>query len=173
MGADTPEIAVGSISGGLYIHMQGRATQRTVPTADHLVNDYLASKPAEITIVIDLEGCEWLDSTCAGWVVALTRRVKATPGARTVLSSCSERCKRSLAKMGLTPLLILEDVPPPEETRVIPCQTRDQLSSAELEFMLAAHEELAAVNDANQRVFGPIVATLRSQTEKNGSDSRR
>ena len=169
MGADTPEIAVGSVQGGLYISLLGRATQRTVPAADQLVSDYLAGKPNPAAIVIDFEGCEWVDSTCAGWIVALTRRAKGSEGGRAVLSNCSERCARSLAKMGLTPLLTIENVTPPEETRTVACQTRDQLSGAELEFMLAAHEELAAVSEENQRVFAPIVATLRNQLAQSGS----
>ena len=166
MGADTPQIAVGSTDGGLHINLLGRATQRTVPTADRLVSDYLAAKPDGPLIAIDLEGCEWVDSTCAGWIVALTRRAKSSAGGRVVLSRCSERCQRSLSRMGLTPLLTLEDVAAPQETRTVPCQTRDQLSKTEVEFMLAAHEELAAVNEQNQQVFGPIATALRGQAGK-------
>ena len=80
MGADTPEIAVGTVDGGLYLGLLGRATQRTCPTADRLVNDYLASRPQKPLIVVDLGGCEWVDSTFAGWLVALCGDVQQMPG---------------------------------------------------------------------------------------------
>ena len=75
MDADAPEIAVGTTRGGLYLGLRGHATQRTCPTANRLVDDYLASGPQPPTVVVDVAGCEWVDSTFAGWLLGLSGRI--------------------------------------------------------------------------------------------------
>jgi hypothetical protein len=62
MSADSPEIVVGTADGGLYIGLLGRATQRTCPTVDRLVKDYLASRPPTPLIVVDLAGASGADA---------------------------------------------------------------------------------------------------------------
>ena len=166
MGADTPEIMVGTAEGGLYLNPLGRATQRTCPTADQLTNEFLASCPQSPIVVIDLAGCEWLDSTFAGWLVGLQRRMSRIPGGSVTLCHCGDRCKGSLERMKLTGLFNFENVEVPTETQPIPCTTSDQPSKEELKLMLAAHETLAGVSAENEQIFTPIAATLRHQIEK-------
>jgi anti-anti-sigma regulatory factor len=166
MGADFPEIAVGTADGGLYLGLLGRATQRTCPTADRLVSDYLASRPARSRIVVDLAGCEWVDSTFAGWLVALNQRIERSAGGRVSLTGCSERCRTSLERMNLASLFRFETVAAPAETRTVRCATGDRPTREELKLMLEAHEALAAVSEKNAEVFGPIAAMLREQLER-------
>lgn len=45
MSADSPEIEIGAVDGALYVGLGGRATQRTCPTVDRLVSDYLSTQP--------------------------------------------------------------------------------------------------------------------------------
>ena len=42
MGTDVPELKIGTVNDGLYLHVQGRATQRICPTADSVLG---ASSP--------------------------------------------------------------------------------------------------------------------------------
>jgi anti-anti-sigma regulatory factor len=165
MGADSPEIAVGTVRGGLYVGLLGRATQRTCPTADHLVEDYLSSRPQPPVIVLDLAGCEWVDSTFAGWLLGLSKRMSRMPDGQMCVAGCGERCHASLGRMGLAELFQFEQIEPPAETQMIRCATSDQPDKEELKLMLAAHEALVQLGPENARVFAPIVATLRSQIE--------
>lgn len=165
MGADTPEITIGTVQGGLYVGLQGRATQRTCPTADKIVNDFLASKPENHSVTLDLTGCEWVDSTCAGWFVSLTKRVSRFTDGRIVLTGCSARCRASIEKMSLASLFEFMDPISPDESETVRCTTSDQPKKEELKLMLEAHEALAAVNPENARVFAPIAAALRTQIE--------
>lgn len=165
MGADTPEIAVGTVNGELYLGLSGRATQRTCPTADQLVQDYLATRPPQPSVVIDLTGCEWVDSTFAGWLVGLSKRLERMRNGRATVTGCTERCRNSLETMRLTALLRFGDAGTPAETRAVACATSDKPSKDELKLMLAAHEQLAALGPENQQVFGPIVTMLRRQIE--------
>ncbi len=165
MGADSPEIAVGAVQGGLYLGLLGRATQRTCPTADHLVNDYLANRPQEPTVMLDLTGCDWVDSTFAGWLVGLGKRMGRMPGGQVRMTGCSERCRASLERMQLAAMFQFEAADAPAETRMVPCTTSDQPDKEELKLMLAAHESLAALSPENEQLFAPIAATLRNQIE--------
>ena len=165
MGADSPEIAVGTVRGGLYLGLLGRATQRTCPTADRLVNDYLASRPQPPVVVLDLSGCDWVDSTFAGWLLGLNKRMSHVANGEMCVAGCGDRCRASLDRMGLADLFKFAELEAPSETQMIRCTTSDQPSAAELKLMLAAHEALVALGPENERIFAPIVATLRSQLE--------
>ncbi len=165
MGADTPEIAVGAVRDGLYLGLLGRATQRTCPTADQLVDDYLASRPQPPVVAVDLAGCEWVDSTFAGWMVGLSKRMSKMGGGQMYVTGCGERCRASLERMGLANLFQFEELETPSETQAVRCATSDQPSKEELELMLEAHQALVALGPENERVFAPIVATLRSRIE--------
>ena len=110
MGADSPEITVGTARGGLYVGLMGRATQRTCPTADRLVEDYLASRPQPPIVVLDLTGCEWVDSTFAGWLVGLSKRISHMANAQMCVAGCGDRCRASLERMGLSDLFQLANV---------------------------------------------------------------
>jgi anti-anti-sigma regulatory factor len=162
MGADTPEILVAVGDAGLYVAVGGRATQRTCPTVDRLVEEYLSAGGGGARIRLDVRGCEWIDSTFAGWLVRLSRRALRSGGGLTLLG-CSDRCRTSLDRMQIAGLLRFSDDPPPDGAQRVPCPTTDKPSRAELELMLAAHEELAGVSDANRRIFEPIAEALRAQ----------
>ncbi len=170
MSADSPEVAVGTVAGGLYLGLLGRATQWTCPTANQLVDDYLATRPQPPLVVIDLNGCEWVDSTFAGWLVGLNKRVERIADGHVSLTGCSERCRASLERMQLTSLFRFETIAAPVETRTVSCATTDRPTREELKLMLAAHEALAAVSEKNAEVFGPIAAMLREQMEQASAD---
>jgi hypothetical protein len=166
MGADNPEIAIGVVEGGLYVGLQARATQRTCPTADKVVNDFLASRPEIPAITLDLTGCDWLDSTFAGWLVSLSKRISRYPNGQVVLAGCGKRCLASLEKMKLTDFCRFAELHVPEETQMVRCTTSDQPKKEELKLMLEAHEALAGISPENAQIFAPIAATLRSQIER-------
>lgn len=170
MGADNPEIEVGSLDGGLYISVKGRATQRTCPTAEKLVADFLAAHEAReagaapgLPIIVDVRGSEWMDSTFAGWLVGLQKRVLRMPGTTLRLANCRERCHASLRKMQLGDMFTFVDAEPPADLKTVPCAGSDRPSRETIELMIEAHEALAALGPENARVFAPIVQVLRQQ----------
>ena len=161
MGADQPTIAVGTSGSDLFVSVRGRATQRTCPTIEEVVTCYLSSGGSRVTV--ELAGCDWVDSTFAGWLVSLHKRLRGARDGGLRLAGCSPRCRASLDKMHLCDLLSFAEQPPPAEMREVPCATTDRPDHECLRLMLKAHEELAELGEANRRVFGPIVAMLRRQ----------
>lgn len=165
MGADSPAMRVGYLDSGLYIHVNGRATQRLCPTLEQLVQAYIEARPQEPVITLDLDGCVWVDSTFAGWLLGVRRQVHPR-GGNLRLANVSERCRTSLLKMQLNELFEFAEIAAPPETSVVNCATGDRPDRETLEIMLRAHESLAGEGGENARVFGPVVAVLRKQLEQ-------
>jgi len=165
MSSQAPQISVGSIAGGLYIGLNGRATQRVCSTADRLVSDYLAAHKAGPSITLDLTGCDWVDSTLAGWLVGLRKRLQRMAGGKLCLVGCSPRCQASFAKMRIAALFEFTAAQPPEHVRPVPCGGSDRPDRDTLEIMARAHEELAAIDEENRAVFAPVAELLRRQLE--------
>ncbi|GMU81021.1 MAG: STAS domain-containing protein [Phycisphaerales bacterium] len=170
MGSDSPEIRVGQIDGGLYVSVLGRATQRVCPTVDRVVSEFLGAHAAA-RVTIDLDGCAWVDSTFAGWLLGLQRRI-GRPGSLVRLAGCSERCRASLDRMQLCGFFEFCDAIAPPQTVVVPCPTTDRPDRDQLKLMLDAHEHLAGLGDSNARVFAPVVAALRKQLGLDAGPSR-
>lgn len=162
MGADSPALRVGYLPSGLYVHLNGRATQRLCPTLERLAQAYVEARPHEPTITLDLDGCVWVDSTFAGWLLGIRRQLHSRGGAL-CLANISERCRASLARMQLQQLFEYASAAPPAETSIINCTTGDRPDRETLEIMLRAHESLSETGSENARVFEPVVAVLRKQ----------
>ena len=165
MSDQTPAIGVGSAAGGLYLAVNERATQRVCSTADRLVSDYLAAHKTEPSVTLDLTGCDWVDSTFAGWLIGLRKRLQRTAGGKLCLVGCSPRCQASFAKMRIAALFEFAAAQPPEHVRPVPCGGSDRPDRDTLEIMARAHEELAAIDEENRAVFAPIAELLRRQLE--------
>ena len=165
MSSQAPQLSVGSTAGGLYVGLNERATQRVCSTADRLVSDYLAAHKAGHSITLDLTGCAWVDSTFAGWLIGLRKRLQRTAGGKLRLVGCSQDCQASFEKMRIAALFEFAAAELPEHVRQITCSGSDRPDSETLEIMAHAHEELAAVDEENRAVFAPVAELLRRQLE--------
>lgn len=165
MGADNPRISVGALDDGLYVHVRGRPTQRICPTVARIVDDYLSEVAGTPRITIDLGGSAWVDSTFAGWLAGLSKRVSRTNGGKLVLAGCGDRCRGSLERMHLDGLFCFCEERDLADVRELPCATGDRPDKAAIKLMLEAHQELMAASESNARVFAPIVAALKRQLE--------
>ena len=163
MQADMPEIVFGSSDGGLYVGFGGRATHRVCQTADRLIADYLAAHRDQPRIVLDLSDCAWVDSTFAGWLLGLRKRLGAHADRGLLLTGCSDRCRDSLDKMHLESMFEYVDVARPEEVGAVACEGTDKPDKETLELMAQAHQQLASLDGDNQAVFGPIADMLQRQ----------
>lgn len=158
-----PTVSVGSIDGGLYLGLHGRSTHATCPTTDSLIHDYLASEPSSPTVLIDLAGCDWIDSTFAGWLAGLRKRLARLGAGRMCLLRCPDACRESLDRMNLASLFEFAEHEPPAEVREVSASVTTPPDRHALELMLQAHEQLAEIDARNARVFGPIADLLKEQ----------
>lgn len=161
---DPPRIAYAAANSQLYILFDGSATHRVSLTAEQLVSEFLASNPTKAMAILDLDGCAWVDSTFAGWMIRLQQRV-ARIGGRVVISNCCDNCLSSLEVMGLKSLFEFQHVSAPPELHRIACP-EEGANADTLDFMADAHEHLADVSPDNERVFARIAAELRRELKQ-------
>ncbi len=167
--SESDTIRVGAVDSRLYLHVGGKATHLACRTANAIADGFFetAEQPS---LVVDLEGCAWVDSTMAGWLLRQHRALAARGGTLT-LSRCSDQCRQTLRKMSVDRLFQFDDVAPPSETREIACAHAPTDDGELIELMLACHEELAGISGQNADVFEPIVRMLRKQLDRREAGS--
>lgn len=157
-----PHLLLGSLRGGLYLGFRNKATQQVCAQAEKLITDFLASHPRALLASVDLRDCQWVDSTFAGWMIGVHKRMQRAGGVLR-LTGCAPACLGSLEKMHLLKLFPVDPSEPPTQTHRVPCAAADVSDRQTVQLMLAAHEELARIDEENARVFGPIAEVLRKQ----------
>ncbi len=157
-------INYGCIGEALFLKFTGDGTRSICTTADKLVCDFIDAHQNSPTVFFDLRGCGWVDSTFAGWMVGVQKRLnKAGPGGALRLVGWSDECRESLARMSLCRLFQQKPVEAPLHCRQLECPTDEPPDRAAIELMAAAHRELAELDENNRRVFEPIAIMLEEQ----------
>lgn len=164
----TGQIEYGCTADGLYLRFGELASREVCSAVDRLVSDYLAVHDNPPRVAINLTSCDWVDSTFAGWLVGLRKRLSGRGGS-VCLAELSPGCRQSLDRMNIGGLFEQRAVSAPDHTRALTHSNEALNDPRVIEMMAAAHEDLAAVNDENRRVFGPIAAMLRGQLEQRRS----
>lgn len=160
--AGTPHISYAIEGERLFIDVEKSATHRVSLTAEQLLVEFLDKCSSDTpSVVLSLEGCQWVDSTFAGWMVRVRQRLQTRSGTMTI-TSCTNGCLASLNVMGLTGLFHFEPIPFPSELHRVSCPV-EEADVGTIEFMLSAHENLADANPANEQTFSPITQELRRQ----------
>jgi anti-anti-sigma regulatory factor len=164
-GTQPPKIHVAVAKERLYLEVEPRATHDASLVAESLVANFLAYHPDHPQIVMNLGSCVLVDSTFAGWMLRLRRRLSELDG-RTIISACSEQCRSTLNTMGLTSFFAFEQIEPPQQTQEITCDGLDEDSPEAIELMLRAHEDLAETSPNNKETFKPVADLLRRELDK-------
>lgn len=163
-------VEIGTAEGRLCVRIRGPAVHSAALLLDRLLNDYLAAHAAGPSVAIDLTHSPWIDSTVAGWLLKLRGRIAGCNGTLG-LAGCSEPCRESLHRMRIATLFEAVTIPEPREWRALPTGVaasgvQGEIGGAQHEamrLMTEAHAALAAVDEENRRVFGPIAEMLGRQ----------
>jgi anti-anti-sigma regulatory factor len=166
MSGDPQQIAFGAAAGQFYLGFEGGATHRASCTADRITGQFLAAVSAQPAIVLDLDGCSWIDSTFAGWMIRLQKQVLRS-GGKLVVSRCPDGCRSSLDVMGLAPLFEFSAVAAPATLTRLQCAD-EELDAATIEFMAEAHESLGKVDSPQAAAFTHIAEQLRHELDRGG-----
>ncbi len=116
------------------------------------------------TIILDLRELESIDSTGMGLLARLGRST-LQHGRRSVIVCTAPdvtTCLRSAAFDRI--FVMVGEWPFEEEPRVaeVPCEIEELQAEALGHLMLEAHRDLASLSDANQTMFGGVVAALEA-----------
>lgn len=146
--------------GTTFLLLRGRATW-TQGTA--LLDEGARAIDGGDELVVDLDGCRYLDSTMLGTLHELARRADEA-GASLSLQNVAPAVLASFEEVSMDRVLArvaseARDVP--AERR--PVEAKESDLHRQRRRLLAAHEELARLSDANRAQFGAVVEALRRE----------
>lgn len=129
----------------------------------------------EKCLVIDLGGCNGMDSTFMGTLAGMAARLSTQENAGLQIADANSRNRRSLEDLGLD---FLMEIDPPEAAwrgsldnirQELKCQEPPSVISTiqRARHVLEAHQELAAKNEKNAGAFAGVVAVLENQLKEN------
>lgn len=152
----------------IYIRALGHITANSCPELKTRVFDRLEAKPAVEDVLLDLTGCEYMDSTFMGLIVGFNKRFLRFSEKPVRLFGLNETCLKLLRTIGVLRLLSIENEIPhfPE-----PLERLGASKKAGASFVLKAHENLMELSDANEQRFSSLRTVLKDAVdEETGQD---
>jgi anti-anti-sigma factor len=155
---DTPGAYVARHSDATFFHLAGRGVWTEATAFHEACSAELANGR---TVVLDLEGCDYLDSTFLGTLHELTAAGGGRSGAL-VLQRMSPEVRRLCEELGLERVLSLVAA----QARPLPAdfaslRPQPAVIRRGRERILAAHEQLATISPDNQARFSGVLEELR------------
>jgi anti-anti-sigma regulatory factor len=127
---------------------------------ENLLLDVEARKPARV--VIDLSECPRMDSTFAGAFLRLADRAVAGHF-QVYVAGARNQVPELLDTLCVTDVVQSIPLPDAEALQALKVEDRDLSKEQVMALSLDGHERLAALNEANAKKFGPLLAVLRDQ----------
>ena len=148
----------GSIPTGYVARIEGRGTMLESPGFLTFVSTILESEP-QTSVALDLEECEYLDSTFLGCVLALHRRFAAAKPPRFMVIAGDDTRTRLLTptRMDLI-LVLLTDCDSPQDWLDIPDCVLGQREFGE--HVLQCHQRLAEIEGPQAQAFRRVIDEL-------------
>ncbi|MGV3660123.1 MAG: STAS domain-containing protein [Prosthecobacter sp.] len=167
-------ILVGIIGRVFWMRVDGRGTFQNSLQAKKALQRVVSQGVKNL--VVDLERCPMMDSTFLGMLTgaALSLRETADGGSLSVLNA-NQRNIQLLTSLGLDHILELDSEGKLwQEERKRACDALQQCresnadcKEAQTQHVLAAHQTLAAVSDANECRFHDVIEFLEKELEEN------
>ena len=167
--ADVPRpiFLVDPESDPVAVRIEGRASFQNSGSLEQFCKERVGQ--GRVRFVMDFAGCTSMDSTflgvLAGLAIQLRRR---SPAGSLVLARLNPRNLELVRNLGLHRLVTIDDGTPPEAmagaASPLAEKTRSEIESARL--VLAAHENLVAVDESNRARFADVVAMVRQRIDQ-------
>jgi len=148
------------------VRVDGRGTLRESPAIQEFARYFLEQAEISEVFVIDLAGCDYLDSTFLGFLVWLHGRYNRTQPHRFLVAASDDQCQRLLAPSRLNQLLNITEQSP--DLVVEPLEFRGhELASRDLgRHVMECHRQLAEQEGPQQSAFRAIADRLAGELGK-------
>ncbi len=149
---------------GLFVRAEGHITAAISADLRELVLDRLSRPPVPLQVAVDLQLCDYMDSTFMGLLVGFHKRFKVLTGRPLTILRPSQECVKLLTGLGILKLmhLVVGDEPPSPLT----WQTVHHAQKASPEIILRAHQNLSELSDENAQKFHTLESILEQQVPK-------
>jgi anti-anti-sigma regulatory factor len=154
-------LKVARMANGYCLRVEGRGTMRESRSAAEFVAKPLESP--DTTVVVDLSGCDHLDSTFLGCLVEMQRRAgKASPG-RFVVSAPPEKLRKLLGPTKLDAVLKTTACAPEVTSEFLSLPAADPASTDVMRHVMECHRLLAELGGPQQAAFAAIADHLERE----------
>lgn len=157
-------LKVARTPGGHCIRVEGRGTMKESPTASQFALKALEAPGA--TLVVDLSGCEYLDSTFLGSLVEMQRRAGGGNPPRFAVSAPPEVVKKLLGPTRLDAVLKSRPEPPQVVGEYLTLPAADPASPDVMRHVMECHRRLAELGGPQQAAFAAIADNLERELQK-------
>lgn len=171
-GHHAPQIRYAEADAETFLLLEGRVTWMC---GQALLDSALSVMEGGRPLIIDLEHCDFLDSTLLGTLHELSewagRRQMAGAGDPLVLQNVPEPLVESFRELSMTAVLErITDSPRPVPAQQHPVHLPEQSRTAHQKRLLRAHQMLAELSDENREEFAGVIKALRQADDEEGSE---
>lgn len=154
----------GEIEGKFFIKFVGNATMKNSKTIDELLEKLLNEE--EKDIVLDLEDCNYMDSTMLGLIAKTAIKVKKNWKRTLYALNTSNIIKSSFKSTGVNKLLKFIENESIEEEKIKELDMKDfENKETKTKHILEAHKTLMGLTDENKIVFKNVVDLLEKELD--------
>lgn len=162
--AAAPTFLVDAASDPVAIRIEGRASFQNSASLQQFLAEM--RRQNRTRFVMDFQACTSMDSTFLGVLAGAALELrKLSGGGSLVLCRVGERNLELIKNLGLHRLLIVDEGPGDAPLRggsaLAPQPKMNELENARL--VLAAHENLVAVDEANRAKFQDVLSFLKNR----------
>ncbi|MDX9957258.1 MAG: STAS domain-containing protein [Clostridia bacterium] len=151
----------------VYIRAIGHITANTCAELKTRVFGRLEAKPPVDAVYVDLEHCDYMDSTFMGLLVGFNKRFLRFAEKPITILKANDTCLKLLKTIGVSRLVSLSDenIKFPE-----PLENLNAVRKAEASMLLRAHEDLMELSEENARRFAALRSVLKQSVDEEQKD---
>jgi len=156
------ELSVGIKDDVVLIRAAGEMRAGNCFALNEVLMPYLERVGAPVKIILDLEKCDYMDSTFIGFIIALEGKCgRYCPESLTVLRP-AERCRAALKKLSVLSHLRVDNeaVSPEVPLFRVQADPRAFALRRNVELMFDAHRRLSDLSEENRREFRDLLDEL-------------
>ena len=157
-------LTVARSDSGYVVFLEGRATMKEGPAFCTFVKELL-DHAEEPTLVVCVEGCDYMDSTFLGGLIALHKKYSLQSPPRFIVSASRESRARLLASARLDLILKLIDDVPECTGRRAPIPTPPADAREFTQHAIKCHRLLAEIGGPQAPVFQLVADQLSKELD--------
>ena len=150
-------VFTGTIDGLLIIIPEGHLTAKLCPSLNAYIHKTLQQDLSIKRMHFDLSGCDYMDSTFLGLIVACVKATRKCGLPTPMVHEAGDQCMSLLRTMGLTKMLSFTSDHCPRPDTLECLSTSDSLTA---QYILDAHRDLGGLSKENFERFESLIQTL-------------
>jgi anti-anti-sigma factor len=147
----------------IYIKASGHVTAQYCSEVKNFCFSELNEDSSVNHVYLDMENCDYMDSTFIGVIAGINKRLKKISGESIQIQNIGKTCLSLLKTMGLLPLITILEKPITFPIMKQSCSVQEKITAGDI---LEVHEELMDISDDNKKRFSTLHQILSDEVEE-------